>query len=174
MLRSLVGSEMCIRDSCKTCRSLRELDNQGTYRFCCFLAVAATGGRVRSFARIGEPLLRTRGMIGSRRVYGKAPMRLHSNLISVSGSGHTGKKINAFDAVIHMQESPPHKRFFCVKKVALHATRRTPHVASRLVQAVPAWSVKTQRAPSRHCRDARVYGHDYGHARHEPLSLIHI
>ena len=41
----------------------------------------------------------------------------------------------------------------------LHATRRTPHVAPRLVQAISAWSVKTRRAPSRHGRDARVYGH---------------
>ena len=30
---------------------------------------------------------------------------------------------------------------------------------SRLVQAMSAWSVKTRRAPSRHSRDARVYGH---------------
>ena len=29
-------------------------------------------------------------------------------------------------------------------------------LAGRL--AMSAWSVKTQRAPSRHCRDARVYG----------------
>ena len=77
-----------------------------------FLAVAATGGRVRLFVRGGERLLRTRGMIGSRSAYGKAPMRqLRSNLIAVGGSGHTGKQINAFDAVIHMQESPHHKRF---------------------------------------------------------------
>ena len=41
----------------------------------------------------------------------------------------------------------------------LHATRRTPHGASRLVQAMSAWLVKTRRAPSRHGRDARVYGH---------------
>ena len=38
----------------------------------------------------------------------------------------------------------------------LHAIRRTPHGASRLVQAMSAWSVNTRRAPS---RDARVYGH---------------
>ena len=77
-----------------------------------FLAVAATGGRVRSFARGVEPLLRTRGMNGSRSVYGKAPMRrLHSNPIAVSGSGHNGKHIKLFDAAIHTQESPPHKRF---------------------------------------------------------------
>ena len=40
-----------------------------------------------------------------------------------------------------------------------HATCPTPHGASRLVQGMSAWSVKTRRAPSRHCRDARVYGH---------------
>ena len=39
----------------------------------------------------------------------------------------------------------------------LHATRRTTHGASRLVQAMSAWLVKTRRAPSRHGRDARVY-----------------
>ena len=37
--------------------------------------------------------------------------QLHSNPIAVSGRGHTRKQINSFDAVIHMQESPPHKRF---------------------------------------------------------------
>ena len=41
----------------------------------------------------------------------------------------------------------------------LHATRRTPHGASRLVQAMSACLVTTRRAPSRHSRDARVYGH---------------
>ena len=41
----------------------------------------------------------------------------------------------------------------------------TPPPAS---QAMPAWSVKTRRAPSRHCRDARVYGFtDYGHVRYD-------
>ena len=40
-----------------------------------------------------------------------------------------------------------------------HATRPTTHGASRLVQAMFAWSVKTRRIPSRHCRHARVYGH---------------
>ena len=42
----------------------------------------------------------------------------------------------------------------------LHATRRTPHGAWRLVQAMmSAWLVKTRRAPSRHSRDAIIYGH---------------
>ena len=31
--------------------------------------------------------------------------------IAVFGSGHTRKQINSVDAVIHTQESPPHKRF---------------------------------------------------------------
>ena len=44
-------------------------------------------------------------------------------------------------------------------QLTLHATRLTPHGASRLVQAMSAWSVKTRHAPSRHCRDARVYDH---------------
>ena len=44
-------------------------------------------------------------------------------------------------------------------RLTLHATRRTPHGASRLLQAMSAWSVNTRRAPSRHCRNTRVYGH---------------
>ena len=44
-------------------------------------------------------------------------------------------------------------------QLTLHATRRTPHVVPRLVQAMSAWSVKTRRLPSRHCKDARAYGH---------------
>ena len=41
----------------------------------------------------------------------------------------------------------------------LDVTRPTPHGTLRLVKAMPAWLVKTRRAPSRLCRDARVYGH---------------
>ena len=44
-------------------------------------------------------------------------------------------------------------------QLTLHATRRTPHGASRLVLAMYAWLVTTGRAPSGHCRDAWVYGH---------------
>ena len=43
--------------------------------------------------------------------------------------------------------------------LTLHATRPTPCGASRSVQAMSAWSAKTRCAPSRHCRDATVYGH---------------
>ena len=41
-----------------------------------------------------------------------------------------------------------------------HAIRQAPHGASRLVQAMSAWSEETRRAPSRHCRGARVYDYD--------------
>ena len=51
------------------------------------------------------------------------------------------------------------KAVFSRIQFTLHATRPTPHGASRLVQAVSAGSVKTRRAPSRHWRHARVYGH---------------
>ena len=44
-------------------------------------------------------------------------------------------------------------------QLALHATRQTPHGASRLVQAMFALSVKSRGAPSQGCRDARVCGH---------------
>ena len=51
------------------------------------------------------------------------------------------------------------RAFFGRMQFTLHATRRAPHDASRLVQAMSAWLVKTRRAPARHSRDARIYGH---------------
>ena len=45
---------------------------------------------------------------------------------------------------------------------AAHPSCDSPNTArrfARLVQVVPAWSVKTRRARSRHCRDAKVCGH---------------
>ena len=52
--------------------------------------------------------------------------------------------------------------------------RRAEHLtASRLVQAMSAWLVKTRRAPSLHSRDARVYGHTTTamHKQSTPLPL---
>ena len=125
--------------------------------------VAATGGRVRSFVRDGELYPRTRGMIGSPSVIVfvvKAPMRhFHSNPIAVSGSGHTGKQ-NQFIRRCHSYaRNSAAQAVLSRMQLTLHATRRTPHGASRLVLAMSAWSVKTRRAQSRHCRDARVYDH---------------
>ena len=79
--------------------------------------------------------------------------------VAVSGSGDTRKQINSFDAVIPHTRTSASKTFLGRMQLTLQATRPTPHGASCLVQAISAWSVKTRRAPSRHCRDARIYGH---------------
>ena len=75
-------------------------------------AVAMVGGRVGSFVRGGEPYLRTRGIIVSRSVrmarYPRGSDVAHP-LLSLELAGN---QINPFDAVIHKQESSPHKRFF--------------------------------------------------------------
>ena len=79
-------------------------------------------------------------------------------------SGHARKQSNSL-ALSSMRKESRHKVPKSVSRAALrrmqftlHATRRTPHGASRLVQALSAWLVKIRRAPSRHSRDARVYG----------------
>ena len=65
-----------------------------------------------------------------------------------------------FDDVIHMQEIPPYTWFLIMTGRRSPFTRLDEHHGvPRLVQAMPAWSGKTRRVPSRHCRDARVYGH---------------
>ena len=80
-------------------------------------------------------------------------------------SGHTRKRCNSLVAVIHKQESRHNVPKSVLRAVlgrmqfTLHATRRTPHGASRLVQAMSACLVKTRRAPSRRSRDARLFGH---------------
>ena len=75
--------------------------------------------------------------------------------VAVSGSGHTRKQMNLLDAL----SKSASKEVLSRMQLTLHATRPTPHGASHLVQAMSVWSVKTGGAPSRHCRDARVYGH---------------
>ena len=44
-------------------------------------------------------------------------------------------------------------------QLTLHATRPTPHSASLLVLAMPAWSVKPRRALARHYWGAIMYDH---------------
>ena len=44
---------------------------------------------------------------------------------------HTGKRINEFDAVIHMQESPPHKRFL-LSSDAAHPSCDSPNTSRRV------------------------------------------
>ena len=52
----------------------------------------------------------------------------------------------------HRHTIPTHRYSMC------HLSPPPPPRA-RLVLAMSAWSVKIRRASSRHCRDARVYGH---------------
>ena len=61
---------------------------------------------------------------------------------------------------LYMQESPPHKRFSVGCSSPFMRLAPTPHGASRLVQAMPAWSVETPTCSFPwNCRDARVYDH---------------
>ena len=85
--------------------------------------------------------------------------------IAISGVVTPENKVQLIGAVIHKQESRHNKVPGSILRAVLgrmqftlHATRRTPHGASRLVQPMSAWLVKTCRAPSRHSIDARVYG----------------
>ena len=74
--------------------------------------------------------------------------QLRSNpMLSFSGSGHTGKQTKKFDAVIHVQECPPHKRFF--PGCSSPFTRLAEHLTFRyLALAMSACSVESRRAPS--------------------------
>ena len=91
---------------------------------------------------------------------------MHSNNRYCLWSGHTRKQSNSLALSSISKKVGTRCRTSVLRAVlgrmqfTLHATRRTPHGASkRLVQAMSAWLVKTRRAPSRHCRDARIYGH---------------
>ena len=85
---------------------------------------------------------------------------IHSIPIVVSGSGHTRKQINSFDACHPYARESASEEVLSMMQLTPHATRPTPHCASRLVQAMSAWLVKTRRAPSRYYRNAKsVYGH---------------
>ena len=80
------------------------------------------------------------------------------------------------DAVIHMQDSPPHKQFLVLIGCSPPFMRlaQTPHGAARLVQATPTWSAKTRRSsvPALR-RGTRDYGHRTTtmHGMSTPLTL---
>ena len=135
-LYRLVGVGVGWQRRCKTCNSLRELDNQGAYSL-------LLGGERSPQLTVEldrwcgvESLSSAQGEWSDHLVFcGKAPTRqLHRTPTAVAGSGHTRKQINPFDAAIRMQESPPHKRVLRRIQLTLHATRRTPHGASCRLQ----------------------------------------
>ena len=77
---------------CKTCHSLRELDNQGTVFLCVFF-----GGRPQPvieldhLCEVKNIYFAQLGMIVSRSIQGKAPKRqIHRTPIAVSGNAYTG------------------------------------------------------------------------------------
>ena len=91
--------------------------------------------------------------------------QLNSNTHCSLWSVHTRKQSNSL-AVSSISEkvgtrcrSPCYERFVEGCSSPFLRPRRTPHGASRLVRAMPACLVKTRRAPSRHSKEARVYGH---------------
>ena len=98
-------------------------------------------------------------------VYSKASTRqMHSKPIAVSGSGHVIKQVNSFGTAIHMQGNPPpQKRFLVGCSFVSPFTPPSPntHDACFALGASKAFLVgeNTMCSPSRHCRDARVYGH---------------
>ena len=106
-------------------------------------------------------------MIGSRSVYGRAPMRqLHSTpLLSLAVVTPEIKYIRRCHPCTRKCVSQAVLRRM---QLTLHAIRRTPSGSSRLVLAMSAWSGKTRRLPSRHCREARVHDHTTA-AMHERI-----
>ena len=99
-----------------------------------------------------------------RDAYDKDPQKKHT------------KQSQRKHLLTHPRHTPPYAPFHSTlssickqvrltsgsKQDAAHPSCDSPNTsrfASRLVLAMSAWSVKTRRAPSRHCRDARVYGH---------------
>ena len=78
--------------------------------------------------------------------------------VAVSGIAHTGQHINSFERCHPYARKSASQVLLSRKQLTLHATCRAPRGTSRLVRAMSVWSVKTRRAPSRHGRDARVYG----------------
>ena len=155
------------------------MDKQGTYRLFFWglsprLAVELLATwYCRSFVRGGEALLRTRGMVGSRSVYGKAPHEAVTSIVTLEVV--TPKKAKKLIRRCHpYARKSASQAILSRMQLTYHATRRIPHGASRLVLAMPAWSVKTRRAPSRHFRDVRVYGHTTTAMHDMSLSLIHI
>ena len=68
-------------------------------------------------------------------------------------------KIKTVRSKLSSIASPLHRPAFNRMEFTFNGTRRpTPHGASRLMKATSLWSGQTRRGPSRHWRDARVYG----------------
>ena len=120
---------------CKAWQSLGDLDNEGTFFFFAITLMAIELDHscgVENFTpRKGND------RIICRSACGKALSRqLHSTPIVVSGSTHTGNLINALKLSSMCKSAL--QAVLSRMQLTLHATRRPPHGASHLVQALYA------------------------------------
>ena len=156
---SLVGSEMCIRDRVgndviyvgwvgvgwqrcrKTRQSLRGLVNQSSTVSFCFVLLdyffTLTPYKGNDRITQCDSVHMVRQPCGRCIVYPLLCLEVATpeNKSTHFGRGHPYTRKSASHAVLSRMQ------------LTLHATRPTPHGASRLVQAMSAWSVKTRRAP---------------------------
>ena len=111
--------------------------------------------------RGGDPQLRTRRMIVSHSVYMVRNSRGSCIVLTRCCLWKwPHQKTNQFIGRCHQYATKSaSKAVLSRMHLTLHTTRPTPHGVSRLVQTMCAWSMKSRRAPSRQCRDARVYVH---------------
>ena len=132
------------------------------------------GGRVGSFVRGGETQLRTGGMIVPRSAYVVRHPRgsyIVYPLLSLEATTPQNKLIHWTLSSMYKSAS---KAVLSRMQLTHHATRPTPHGASRLVQATfasrvgenPACSVPAMQG----CEGLRSY--DCGHAWHEYTPYI--
>ena len=103
-----------------------------------------------------------------------SPITHAMHVIHIMHTIHTMHTTRDIHVMQHIHASPPPLQFIgrchpyatmsasqavpSRMHLTLHATRRPPHGASRLVLAMSAWPLKTRRAPFGHCKDSRVYG----------------
>ena len=143
---------------CKTHLSLHELDNQGTV----FLFPLFWGSRWLSIELLIDHLggVENRNCAQGELSYARYMVRHRRQIHSIPLLPMKAAALE--NESIHSQLSSrcksASKAVLSRTRLTRHATRPTPHGASRLVQAMCAWSVKTRRAPS-HCWDAKGYGH---------------
>ena len=136
---------------------------------CFVLAITMMDIELGHILRGGELYLRTRRMIASRSVnMVRHPRGSYIVIIPIAVSGVATPENKVTHWRCHPQcnkngHTMPNsvlQRFLegCSSPFMRLADHLTA-LPSRLVQAMPAWLVKTRRAPSRRSRDARVYGH---------------
>ena len=128
--------------------------------YACLKAPAAClkGMGLRSFVRGGEPSLRTKGSYHVRSVDYMVRHPRGSYMVYPLLWPH--RKRNQFIWRWHPYARKSASQAVLSGMHAAHAPCDSPDTSRRFgLGASNAWSMKTRRDPSRHCRDARVYDH---------------